>query len=363
MPDPSALRRRLRAIDPVRFDIALAGLLATAALWDWHYSSDPTWRLPFQLLITTSVAIRRSHPVVAFAAAVIGALALGVSPGAEGNAAILIDAYSVGRHASRLWRSSVALVVIAAVLGTTTISGTASLVIVIAALIGVLVREQVSAATARADSLVAAERGATEERARIARDLHDIVAHAVSVIVVQAEAAKNMLHREPARASESIDAIAASGREALLELRQLLRVLGSASEGASLSPSPVASDIDQLVERVRSTGQQVDLRVEGEPRVLEPGVSQTAYRIVQEALTNAVRYAEGARTEVVIAYMPDRLTIEVVDAGGRNGSAGAGSGRGLAGLRERVAIFGGEISTSSTTDGGFAVRASLPAGH
>jgi len=355
--------RRLQATDPRRVDVAVALGLALVAAWDWHYSSDPVWRLPLQLGIAATVAFRRPYPLIAFAVAVACAASLRVSPGGEGNAAILLDAYSVGRHARPLWRASALVAVITVAIGAATSAGAALLVVLMASGVGVLVRAQVAAAYARATAAAAAEKGAAEERARIARDLHDIVAHAVSVIVVQAEAAKNMIHRDPAAAETSIDAISASGREALVELRQLLQALGDGGKAAPLAPSPVAGEIDQLVERVRAAGQPVQLRIDGDPSRLDPGVSQAAYRIVQEALTNAVKYAQGSRTEVMVDYMPERVTVEVVDHGGGRRVANTGSGRGIQGLRERVAILGGDFSASVSADGGFAVRASLPCPH
>ena len=363
MAELRAAWHRMKAVDQRRVDVAIALALALAAVWDWHYSSDPLWRLPLQLGIAATVAFRRSHPLIAFVVAVACAVSLRVSPGGEGNAAILLDAYSVGRHAQPVWRASVVLAAVIAAIALVTSAGAASLVVLIAGVVGVLVREQVSAAYARATTAMAAEKGAAEERARIARDLHDIVAHAVSVMVVQAEAAKNMLHRDTVAAESSINAISTSGREALLELRQLLQVLGDTGQAAPLRPSPVAGEIDQLVERVRASGQPVQLRIEGDPGGLEPVVSQAAYRIVQEALTNAVRYARGAPTEVTVDFRPEKVKIEVVDHGAGRRRMNAGSGRGLRGLKERVAILGGDFSATPSVDGGFAIHASLPCTH
>jgi signal transduction histidine kinase len=144
-------------------------------------------------------------------------------------------------------------------------------------------------------------------------------------------------------------------------LRQLLQVLGSTDTTVPLGPAPTVNDIDQLVERLRTAGHPVELEVEGQPRLLEPALSQAAYRVVQEALTNAVRYAAGASTRVVVVYGSDRLTLEVVDHGAQNGVPSVpGSGYGLRGLRERVAIFGGDFSATPAEAGGFAVRATLP---
>ena len=347
---------RLAATDPHTLNLALAFGLAAATIADWALGSHGLLALPVRLVIAGSVLLRRRHPLVAFAAAVLAGTAFSVGP--EGFVAIGINAYSVGAYSKARWRSLLVLLI-----GSVTLfrEWSAFTFIVMAWLIGDTIRDRRAAETALERERTASDRGALEERARIARDLHDVVAHAVSVIVVQAEAAKNMLHRDPARASEAIDAISLSGREALAELRQLLHVLGSGDDLAPLTPTPTADDIDQLIERVRAVGQQVELRVEGQRRQLEPSVSQAAYRIVQEALTNAVRYASGARTEVVVNYGMDRLTLEVVDHGGdQSRPTSTGFASGLRGLRERVTIFGGELSTTRTEDGGFAVRASLP---
>ena len=294
--------------------------------------------------------------MLGFAIAIVAKLPFGIGP--EGFLALGIDAFAVGAYGTARWRSLLPLVI-----GSITFFGewNAFIFIVMAWLVGDTIRDRRAAEAALERERAASNRGAVEERERIARDLHDVVAHAVSVIVVQAEGAKNMLRRDPQRASAAIDAIAATGREALGELRQLLQVLGSPDPGAPMTPSPTAEDIDDLVERVRAAGQRVKLRVGGAPHELEPALSQTAYRIVQEALTNAVRYAGGAQTEVTVEYGTDRILLEVVDHGGSNqDSKQVGSGTGLRGLRERVAIFGGELSSTRTDDGGFAVRASLP---
>ena len=148
--------------------------------------------------------------------------------------------------------------------------------------------------------------------------------------------------------------------QALRELRQLLQVLGSDASSAPLVPTPTASDISGLIEHVRLAGQQVDYRVEGEAREIDPVLGQTAYRVVQEALTNAVRYAGGSATRVVLVYGPDSLIVTVADDGNGQEHHWASTGAGLRGLQERVAIFGGELSASKAAGGGFTVRARLP---
>jgi signal transduction histidine kinase len=352
----SAWWHRLAATDPRTRDVALVSVLGAAAVVDWMLGQRPLLALVTRLLVAGSVLLRRRNPTLGFAVAIVAKQPFDIGP--EGYVALLIDAYALGVYSTARWRSLILLVI-----GNFTFFGewTAFLLIVMAWLIGDIVRDRRAAEAALERERAASNRGALEERARIARDLHDVVAHAVSVIVVQAEGAKNMLRRDPERASAAIDAIASSGREALGELRQLLQVLGPDDDHAPMAPAPTADDIDDLVARVRAAGQHVELRVGGEPRPLEPALSQTAYRVVQEALTNAVRYAAGAQTEVTLDYGTDRLVLEVVDHGGSSpGAKPVGSGTGLRGLRERLAIFGGELSTGRTEDGGFVVRASLP---
>jgi signal transduction histidine kinase len=202
------------------------------------------------------------------------------------------------------------------------------------------------------------------ERRHIARELHDIVAHSVSVMVVQAGAARKVLDDKPEAARESLIAVEASGHEAMDELRRLLGVLSEngaekGTDAAPLAPQPGLDSLDALVARVREAGLPVELRIDGERRSLPPGVDVAAYRIVQEALTNALKYAGGARTEVVLRYTPDAVDLEVVDEG-IIATAADGIGRGLVGMEERVALFGGTLDAGKRPERGYAVRAHLP---
>jgi len=196
-----------------------------------------------------------------------------------------------------------------------------------------------------------------DERQRIARELHDVVAHNV-----QTGAARTVLSKRPERASEALLQAEASGREALDELRRLLGVLAEAdpSDGPTLAPQPGLGQLDTLAERVSSAGVPVEVRIEGQRRPLPPGLEPCAYRIVQEALTNALKYAHGARAEVTVAFREHELRLEVLDGGGATLAGARGSGRGLLGMRERVAAYGGELEAGHRPDGGFAVRARLP---
>lgn len=199
-----------------------------------------------------------------------------------------------------------------------------------------------------------------DERMRIARELQDVVAHSVSVMVVQAGAARRLLQRRPERVADALLSVESTGREALTELRRLLGPLTDRDGRAALTPPPGLAELDALVERLARAGLQVDVRVEGAPRALPPGLDVTVYRIVQEALTNVIEHAGGAHTEVVVRYRDQELELEVLDAGGGDAAVAMGAGRGLLGMRERAALYGGELEAGPRPEGGFAVRARLP---
>jgi signal transduction histidine kinase len=199
-----------------------------------------------------------------------------------------------------------------------------------------------------------------EERARIARELHDVVAHSVSATVVQAEAAEEVLGDAPDRARQSLVRIQDSGREALAEMRRLLGIMRDGPPGGELAPQPRVADVERLVEEARAEDLPVTLSVEGEQRELPAGVELSAYRIVQEALTNVRKHAgRPTKASVVVRYAEAALELEVADDG-KGPRAGDGHGHGLIGMRERVAFFGGEFSAAAGEEGGFVVRASFP---
>jgi signal transduction histidine kinase len=202
-----------------------------------------------------------------------------------------------------------------------------------------------------------ARRAAAEEQARIARELHDVVAHALSVVIVQAGAADDVFERDPRLAREPIRAIDAAARTALADLR---RVLGLLHQDADYTPQPGLAGLDDLVAQVRATGLQVRLEIHGDARRLPAAVDLSAYRIVQEALTNTLKHARAERVRVQIDY-GDALTLEVRDDGHGTGN-GVAPGKGLIGMRERVALLGGTIETGPARDGGYRVAASIPAG-
>jgi signal transduction histidine kinase len=199
------------------------------------------------------------------------------------------------------------------------------------------------------------------ERGRIARELHDVIAHNVSMIVVQAGAAARVLTGDEPHVRDALAAIEATGRETVDEMRRLLGVLRRADDGLALAPQPGLRDLESLVAHVRDAGLPVELRVEGEPLALPPGIDLSAYRIVQEALTNALKHAGGARAEVTIRYQPSAVELEIRDDGDGSADAG-GTGHGLIGMRERVALWGGRLDAGRPAGGGWAVRARLPVG-
>ncbi|MFF4398052.1 sensor histidine kinase [Streptomyces sp. NPDC001480] len=218
----------------------------------------------------------------------------------------------------------------------------------------------------RAATLLAVER----ERSRIARELHDIVTHNVSVMVIQAGAARKVMDAAPDRAREALLAVEAGGRTAMAELRHVMGLLTMAdadvppdrTPDAELAPQPGLAQLGALTARMRATGVPVELDVTGTPAPLPAGADLAAYRVVQEALTNTVKHAAGARVRVAVDHTPDAVHIEVSDTGGTPAApAGPGGGRGLTGLRERLAVYGGTLEADERPLGGFRVRAVIPA--
>lgn len=196
-----------------------------------------------------------------------------------------------------------------------------------------------------------------EERARIARELHDVVAHSISVIILQARGGRRVLQSEPADAGEAFVTIERTGHQALEEMRRLLGMLGRSDEELALAPQPSLRELETLVEQVRTAGLPVELVIEGEARELPPGIDLSAYRIVQEALTNALRHAGPARARVLLRYGPDDL--EIADDGPGTGDR-SGPGYGLIGMRERVSVYGGDLQAGRRPEGGYALRVRLP---
>lgn len=198
------------------------------------------------------------------------------------------------------------------------------------------------------------------ERARTARDLHDVIAHSVSVMIVQAGAAEQILDADPERAREPLHAIRATGKAALNDMRRLLGVLRTDAEGLALTPQPTLRDLEALAERFSATGLTVKLAITGEGGALAPGIEMTAYRVCQEALTNALKHGGGCAT-LTLRLSRGAVEIAVLDDGsGRPSNGTVTGGHGLTGMRERVALFGGELHAGPRPDGGFTLQARLP---
>ena len=240
-------------------------------------------------------------------------------------------------------------------------------------------RASLQAAQSRADRAEAeldreAALAAARERTRIARELHDVVAHHVSLIAVQAEAVMSLLPGQPDRARTSVEIIGDVARQALTELRRLLGVLRGPSERAETAPPASLGELGEVLEQVRGAGLPVDFEIVGTPGPLSPGVDLTAYRIVQEALTNSIRHSRATQASVRLCYETGYVTVSITDSGqrpggrpaaddgiaGRPGSLLAGSGLGLAGIAERVASCGGHLTVGPTPADGFNVTARLP---
>ena len=217
---------------------------------------------------------------------------------------------------------------------------------------------------AERDRATAAERATAEERARIARELHDVVAHSVSVMVVQASGVRRLLKDEQHREREALLSVEQIGRQALTEMRRMLGVMRSGEEtpAATLAPQPGLQHLDRLIAQVNEAGLPVTLRVEGDRPELSPGVDLSAYRIVQEGLTNALKHAKGAHAEVVVRYIDSSVELEIADDG-PGAPVSDGMGHGLVGMRERVAVYGGTIEAGPRAGGGFVLRAQLPVGE
>ena len=217
------------------------------------------------------------------------------------------------------------------------------------------------AKTLEAERDQSAHRAAAAERARIARELHDVVAHGMSVMVVQAGAARLIVRDDPERATEALRSIEVTGRDALAELRRLLGVLRrDEREDLALAPQPGLAELPALVRRFTDAGLAVDLVVEADGRGLPPGADLSAYRIIQEALTNTLKHAAATRARVAVRSDADGVEVEVTDDGRGHTSVADGEGSGLIGMRERVSFFGGDFRAGPRPGGGFAVWARFP---
>ena len=371
---------------PPRSDVGLAVLLTVLCVAELFapYAFEHTtatgpsaFNLATSVVVGVAVAWRRVHPML-FAPFIFTLLALQallvLRP--NGYAEVLVSlmalygitAYATSRRAATL--SGLACLGLAVIVGTAgtddPIGETVTFVVfgLVVMLAGWVVHRQRDRAEAmRRERDRAEDRAraiAATERARIARELHDVVAHGMSVVVLQARGGRRMVERDPSRALEAFDDIEHVASECLDEMRLLLGILRAEPgvDTASLAPQPKLRELPALVARARGSGARVQLTVDGEQRDLAPAIELSAYRIAQEALTNSLKHAPGSAARIQLDYRPDALAVEVVDDG--PGMRGTHRGNGLIGMRERVELFGGTLDAGTEPGGGFAVRALLP---
>ena len=375
---------RLRAMDPYRADLLLASVLLVEGLLEVAFllpEETPYRGLVAALIAALAgcVAIRRRLPAVA---AVIGMLIFCAYPalGEEYTEHLvspffvaLLLIYGIGRHLEGrvVWAvtayAAVVMTLFTALEQTDDTVGNYLLsigaLVLAPILIGRVIRNRAQLTQAlrekaerleheRADRAAAA---ALEERTRIAGELHDVVAHALSAMVVQASGARRLAERDPQRAADAFQAVETSGREALTEIRRLLGVLRRDDEELALAPQPSLRHVGSLVKRVEAAGLPVELGIEGEQRELPIGIDLTAYRVVQEALGGALEHGHAGRARVKLRYGADHVELEVADDGDA-------PDRPLLGIRERVTLSGGQLRAGARRDGGHVVRARLPLG-
>jgi signal transduction histidine kinase len=397
---------RLRSLNPLTVDGVLAAIFAVVgivtafgqAIRDDEGMIREGYREPGALLIVTvlvtcaPIAFRRRSPLVALVISSLGIFVHILANWPEGSLpfAVLFLTYTVGAWCP-LRQAIAGLAVVATVIVVLGLSGAPGLDAVgvfgvIAEFaagwaIGVAMRNRRAATEARvreADKRAEAERQSAarvlaEERLRIAQELHDVVAHSMSVIAVQAGVGAHVLDERPEQARAALEAISTTSRGTLTEMRRLLGVLRDSGGARSHAPAPGLADLPRLVDDVRAVGVPATLHVEGTADSVHPGIELSAYRVVQEALTNVLKHAgKPTRVDVTVRHRPGLLAVEVSDDGrglaarsSNGGAAGApaeGSGHGLVGMRERVELWGGELSVGPAPGGGYRVTARLPYG-
>jgi signal transduction histidine kinase len=384
------LTKRLRPWHWVAIDGAVAVLLALVFLVG---STRPAYGIPLgvayllALISTVPVAVRRLWPLPVLGVVLAGSVAaMAIGTGKDPSVAVAYVLYLVALRYPRRLSAAVLAGVLALTAAGTAAGGAAldhnqastvaarfvgsAVVLTAAWVIGVAVRQQ-RAYTAglreQAERWVQAQlaegrRAATEERLRIARELHDVVAHSLSLIAVQAGVGHYVAGARPEEAERALASIEGTSRDALREMRRLLGVLRDDSAGTDLSPAHGLADVGQLVTGTAEAGVRVQLEIRGTQRPVPPGVDLAAYRIIQEALTNVVKHARTTASRVLVTYADDAMDLEITDdgAGAPAGAVAASAGHGIAGMAERASVFGGELHAGPLPGRGFRVSARLP---
>ena len=322
-----------------------------------------------------ALAWRRRFPLAVAALVVLANFAINPDGDFTTLLAIVLAAYSVGAESAppRNWLGLAAMAV--PLLGVFVAQGiqpsdVGALIVFLVGpwAVGVALRQRSSRAAEAIERAARLERereidtaaAAAEERARIARELHDIVSHSISVIAIQTQAVRRRLGPEHAREAEDLSAVETTARQALAEMRRLFGVLRSDGDSPALAPQPGLGELDRLLEQIRAAGLPVALEVEGDPVALPPGADLAAFRIVQEGITNALRHAGARSATVRLHYGGEELEVVVEDDGtGPNGTP-SGGGHGLVGIRERVSLYGGSVEAGAREGGGFRLMARLP---
>ena len=374
-----------RNLSPPRADLAVAAALAVYGTVEAAFAGAPPLWFAGVLAVTIPLAWRRRYPVEVIAWTLGMMLASGAFPGEAPDTVLplpllIVVAFTAGREAATARVAALGALAIAATVTlpfafgsdgeeNTVVEDVVAVVVLVGGAAGAghllrVRRREAAHLQALTEQLAAeqesrAQAAVAEERVRMARELHDVVAHGVSLIAVQAAAAEDLLDRDPDRARASLSAVQATAREALGEMRRLLSVLRADDAAPGLAPQPGLAAAGELVRRAREAGLDVRLREEGEPLPLPAGLDLSAYRILQEALTNARKHAGTSPTEVLVRHATDELVIEVANELG-DGVPANGSGHGLAGMRERAATVGGVVAAGPRKGGGFRVEAHLP---
>ena len=364
--------QRLRRTNPFVVDGLLALLCALVTIVTVAITDSPPIEfdaLGVTLLLAQNLPLawRRERPVLVWLVVGVGATVYGMGefPDTVLDLGPPLAVYTVAAWCPRRTATIIGVATAVAILAAMMAAGDAdardvSFNVLVYALAWILGEAQ-RARRAAVDEL--ARRAVTDERARIASELHDVVAHHVSMMVVQAEGGASVAPTDSRRAVEAFDAISTTGRQAMSEMRRILGVLKDEDSDGALVPQPGLGTVGDLVEGVRRSGLEVDLQLEGRARPLPAGLDLSAYRIVQEALTNAVRHADARRLTVAVRYDDEAVELEVADDGhGPAVDVSASGGHGLVGMRERVALYGGELRVGTREGGGFAVVARLPTG-
>jgi signal transduction histidine kinase len=377
---PGAARLRPASTDAV----LAAALVALGQLEVWHRPTDaPRWPEALLVLgISAPVAWRRRAPLPALVVVVIAIVALATLDQGDGQAftpvaAALILAFSVGHELDppRTWLAP-ALIVTVAAYGSIALGQPADNFVFATVLYGgawafghaLRLRarrlEELSERAHRAERErdERALAAVAEERARIARELHDVVSHSISVVAIQTQAIRRRLGPPHEREAGELLAVEVTARQAMAELRRLFGILRAGGDALPLAPQPGLDQLEPLVEQMRTAGLDVQLAVEGERVPLPPGVDLAGYRIVQEALTNTVKHAHAANATVTVRYSRAALEVRIDDDGRGRTRSSNGAGHGLIGMRERVALYGGTLETGTRGIGGFRVAARLPLG-